>query len=675
LQGNLLQIDGQPFFPRVVRYRGESFARLAALGFNVVWLPMLPPLDLLQEAQANNLWLVATPPSHDDLTTRNASGGLVKIGSDFDRVLAWDLGSNLPADALPQVRSWIKALRTADPRHRPLLCEPASNLRDYSRQAEILVASRQPLGTSLQLNEYGMWLRARSQLMRPGTPMWTTLAVEPNPVLVEQMSLLAGGNPPRLMWQYPQLRAMMLTGLAAGARGFCFDAYASLDGDDAETQRRAVALEWINRELELIEPWTARGEYVSTAECSNPKLVGVVLQAQRARLLLPLPIGADNQYTLEVGAAGNITFTVPGAAESNDVYEISPAGLRPLPRQRVAGGMRITLPDGDCLSPILMTQDAQIISGLSKRLSQLGPRLVELQRQVLAADIEQAGSVLQRSAVLSATPPDAETQLALARQRLALADQVASQGDVGQQVVHMRQAGSAVRQSERFVWSRAALALGSPVATPFGLNSSTVADLWQLNAWLASTRRGPNRLPSGSCDSLDELMQAGWRNVQHPQPGVTATVELSSAMPYAGRGALKLAVVPDKPNEKPTVLETAPVWVTTAPMYVEAGECLQISGWVNVPRAIEGSVDGLMILDSVTGETMAERVHRTASWQSFTLYRMVPHSCNFSVTFALSGIGEAWIDEVTVQAVDQAGRTAPAVRLPSVTGGGRTTDR
>jgi hypothetical protein len=675
LQGNLLQVDNQPFFPRVVRYRGESFQRLANLGFNVVWLPMLPPLDLLQEAKQHNLWLVATPPSQDELTTRTASGGLVKIGSDFDRVLAWDLGANLPANALPPMRAWIKALRAADPRHRPLVCEPAEELRNYSRQADILVASRRPLGSSLQLNEYGMWLRARGQLMRPGTPLWTTLATEPSPAVIEQMALLSAGQPPRLVWQYPQLRAMVLTGLAAGVRGFCFDAYTSLDGDDAETLRRCVALELLNRELELIEPWTARGEYVSTAQCSDPKLVGVVLQAQRARLLVPLPIGADNQYALEVGNVGSVSFTVPGASEANDVYEISPAGLRPVARQRVTGGMRITLPDGDCLAPILMTQDPQIIAGLSRRLAQLGPRLIELQRMILAADIDRAGTTLRRAAELSATPPETERQLALAQQRLATADQVAATKDVAQQAVLLRQAGAAVRQAERIVWGQAALALGSPVATPFGLNSTTVADLWQMNAWLASTPRGPNRLPSGNCDSLDVLLQAGWRNVQHPQPGVTATVEHSSAMPYAGRAALKLSVVAETQQEKPTVLESAPVWVVTAPMYVEAGELLQISGWVNVPKPIEGSVDGLMIIDSVSGEAMADRVRRTTGWQAFTLYRMVPNSCNFTVTFALTGLGEAWIDEVTVQAVDQASRNAPAMRLPAVTGGGNLRGR
>ena len=76
-----------------------------------------------------------------------------------------------------------------------------------------------------------------------------------------------------------------------------------------------------------------------------------------------------------------------------------------------------------------------------------------------------------------------------------------------------------------------------------------------------------------------------------------------------------------------------------------------IHGWVHVPAAITGSVDGLLILDSMTGEPLAERIGETPGWREITLYRMAPHSGQLVLTFALSGLGEAWLDDVTVRKV------------------------
>jgi hypothetical protein len=69
----------------------------------------------------------------------------------------------------------------------------------------------------------------------------------------------------------------------------------------------------------------------------------------------------------------------------------------------------------------------------------------------------------------------------------------------------------------------------------------------------------------------------------------------------------------------------------------------------------------------VSGEPLAERVQQTAGWQEFTLYRVAPQRGRVAVTFALSGFGEAWIDDVTMQPIrlGAIGGPRPAVtRLP-----------
>jgi hypothetical protein len=71
-----------------------------------------------------------------------------------------------------------------------------------------------------------------------------------------------------------------------------------------------------------------------------------------------------------------------------------------------------------------------------------------------------------------------------------------------------------------------------------------------------------------------------------------------------------------------------------------------------VPGPITGSADGLLIVDSLSGEALADRIGKTAGWRQFVLYRVAPQSGAMCVTFALSGLGEAQLDDVVIQTVE-----------------------
>ena len=87
-------------------------------------------------------------------------------------------------------------------------------------------------------------------------------------------------------------------------------------------------------------------------------------------------------------------------------------------------------------------------------------------------------------------------------------------------------------------------------------------------------------------------------------------------------------------------------------MQVQAGQIVCIHGWVQVPNDITASTDGLLVVDSLSGEALADRIGKTKGWRQFALYRVAPQSGPMCVTFALSGIGEAWLDDVAIQVLD-----------------------
>ena len=99
------------------------------------------------------------------------------------------------------------------------------------------------------------------------------------------------------------------------------------------------------------------------------------------------------------------------------------------------------------------------------------------------------------------------------------------------------------------------------------------------------------------------------------------------------------------------LVESPPLTIQTPGVKVKAGEFVRIHGWVNVPQAFVGSQDGLRITDTLGGPAMAERVPITSGWQEFSLYRGVQKAGQLSVSFELTGIGVANIDEVTIRTI------------------------
>ena len=130
--------------------------------------------------------------------------------------------------------------------------------------------------------------------------------------------------------------------------------------------------------------------------------------------------------------------------------------------------------------------------------------------------------------------------------------------------------------------------------------------------------------------------------------------------PAVGAVGLRLAVVAVDPKNPPAVVETPPVLFTSPSVQVEAGQIVCIYGWVQVPAPITGSADGLLIVDSLAGEALADRIGQTDGWRQFALYRVAPQSGPMCVTFALSGMGEARLDDVAIQVVE--GRAAVTQR-------------
>ena len=658
--GMQLLVDGKPIFPRIVEHRGEPLAMLRDMGFTGVKLDRPPSRAILDEATAAGMWLVCPPPAPQ---SDGRSLTVPTLGTEYEPVLVWDLGENLTGGEFDRLVQWAELVRRAD-RHlaRPLMCDALTDLRIYSRHVDMLRPFRRPLGSSLELVDYLTWLRERPRLARPGTPFWTTIQTHPNWSVVEQVRLLAGDDAPSPAIRSEHLQLLVYTAVAAGARGLIFESQQPLDRDDPATKARRAALELLNLELELIEPWVSSGTLVTTLTSPDGEIRATLLQLQRSRLLLPLWLKRGAQYAAGQSSANGVSLIVPGVPDSNQAFEVLPTSLRPVDHKRVAGGVRVTLPEFGLTSAVLLTQDPLEITSMSRSVARYSQRAAQLhvelaqarvaEAEQLARQLGQAGQQVHLVWVSAAHGKVKAAQAALASQQWELA------------YLEAARAMRPLRVMERHYWDAAWQQGGAVVADPLLVSGTTFPGHWPLLQRLNAAQVGANRLPGGDCENRQRMVSSGWKHVQHPQDGLDSSAELVPGTPHSGQFSLRMRVWPQDAEQPPELVESPPIWITSAPVEVQAGELVRIRGFVRVPAPIVGNVDGLMIIDSLAGPALAERIALAEQWREFTLYRVAPRDEAMTVTFALTGIGEAWIDDITIEPLRLPAAASPVAGTP-----------
>ena len=665
----ILEVAGEPFFPRAIDHNGEPFEVLAALGFNAVRLAAPASSDQIEEARRTGLWIVCPPPQLPEVDVRRPDA-LPAFSSNWDRVLLWDMGQGLSEADVDTLAEHARRVRTCD-RHagRPLVASADSGLRSLSRHVDMLVARRTVLGTSVELRDWFAWLRERPRLARPGTPFLATLSTEIDARTARQAACLSGVGGRGLAVDPESLSLASLAAVAAGARGILFSSSRRIDADDHESRIRAAAARVMNLRLRLLEPWAAAGRFSTVVTASDPEVRGVVVEAARARMVVAWREAQGSQivashYRGDIPAeTAPVTLLMNGIPEAHQAWEVSPGGLRPLRHRRVTGGVSVVVDPFRSCSLVLVTGDPAVAAHVQERLRSQSAAQLEAVRQLAGLLLADAGDLLVRIPPLALGRLPGPAMLEVARQDVAVADSLVA-SDPANAAARYERAAAIAGQVERLVWEKGVVATGSLVAGALATSDATLVEHWRFVEALASTSPGPELLPGGGMERIDELSGGGWRHFARSQATLRTAVEVSRAAPASGRGSLVMRVDPVDAAAAPVIVETPPVWITTPPLAVPPGKLVQIEARVWVPRPVKGSVDGLVVFDSIGGPALAERVGPSPQWRRLVLYRVVPEEAGpLSVTFALTGLGEARLDDVSVRILERGGIGVPPEQL------------
>ena len=646
IQGSHLLADGRPFFPRVIQHQGEPVAWLQSLGFNAVKLNSSPSPQLLKEAQRLGMWIVAPPPFADENAPPPDA---------YRNVLAWSLGTRLVDRDVPYTRDLAAEVRSIDPqRQRPLLAGADCELSEYSRLASLLLLDRRTSATSFELADTREWLKDHQKLARPGTPFWGVVHSQPPAVLDQQLARFGRDASHPNDCDLEQLRLALFSNLGAGVRGIHFPTESPLSIDSVPAAMRVDALKLLNYEMRLVEPWISGGQLSEELSAPEAGVHATVWQTERSRLLFITQRAAAQQYVTPPAPQKQFTLLVPGVPPASYAYQVTTAGLKQLRSSMATGGLRITVDEAATSSLVVVTHDQLVVHFLNRTLGEIRQEATRLKHDLAVRRQLQISEVDQRLSIAGHPLKDSATWLRESEANLTQAQRVFASRDYPAAhsfVVKAEQLQARIRRGH---WEQSAAAFHAPSASPCIAQFTTLPLHWSLADKLRGATWNANCQAAGDFESLEQMTGAGWKNFTRVPEDLKSEVSLSLVNPHSGRSALRLAAALRDSRQTPGTIERPLVWITSSPVPVREQQIARITGWCYVPQTIAGSHDGLLIFDSIGGPDLADRMKLTRGWRQFTIYRAVPESGELVVTFALSGLGEAWIDDLHVNLLDPA---------------------
>lgn len=409
MQGGLLTVRERPLLPRAALWRGEPFDWLSDLGFNTLVLADFPTSEQVVEARRLGLWLVTPPPS---LPTSSASSVWTGDSSAFppcDRILAWNLGADLPESRERAQRRVADAKRLPSELRRPLWGCANQGLSTWSRMADLLATNAwrasvpmettDPSPTPIDSTAYGLAPLniARVEIapisldtVSPGRAMWADLHL---PALHAASNIGSVGedrSPAKPRYDdrtLTEIRGTLYRAVSDGVRGVLFRAPDTLEPGRPELRPLLSTLRTLNAELALLEPWLAASSGIDEAVCREEGYHVRVLHNERGRLAIVMApsrrVAAASSTTVRVESAFGrstkplsrvatnipLSFIDPGATNGMEAYAITPSGLRPVSRRRVAGGVEVTLENMPSFALVALTQEPLVVNYLTRRLA------------------------------------------------------------------------------------------------------------------------------------------------------------------------------------------------------------------------------------------------------------------------------------------------------------------
>ena len=622
-----------------------------------------------------------------------------------DAVVMWDLGSGRTSDQVRRVARLADTVRTYDPR-RPRAIDLWDGYAAYSSYVDAVGAHRWPLFTSLEMGNYKDWLTQRRKLTGSGKLSWTWLQTH----LPEWYLGLVHGDPKCVTFPDPigphpeQIRILTYLAVASGYRGLGYwsDQFLS---DACHGQDRLLEIALLNAEMELLEPvLMAATDSAKWIPTTNPNVFAAVIRGAKETVVLPVWFGTGTQHCPDQMTASGLSFTVDIIPDGATAWEVTAGGVDEIKGlRRLANGTQVILPEFDTTAAIVFTTDVsakgRIVRWQENTRHKLARTAAYWARQQAWVQYNKTAAV--HKAILAAGGPDVDDALGYFKKAQTQIVEASKYTDNNQPDLAYTAARRALRPLRLLMhehWRQATEKLDVPTASPFAVSFYSLPKHWELYRKMSCSRPGGNALEHGGFE-LNEAAPKdgaavsslpGWvrrsqvldavsavaaivntddksKPIQDPpivpepprlgryeftgRPIPTASGRKATLpKPDLGRHCLQLGIYA-KPNEDgpPQALERSFLAVDSPSVEFPPGTWVRITFWAKVPYGVVSSADGAVVYDSVGGEGLAVRLNAVPEWKRFHLYRQMPESGKLSLTFAITGLGSAYFDDVKIE--------------------------
>jgi len=636
LERNLLEKRGKdsiyrPWLPVAIDAPGANPVELRKAGFDVLVDSGRSDPERLRSAVDHGAMLMKR------LSDATASDGPQRLLDQMasyplrHAVAFWHIGERLGRqrdikareEEVAKIRAGLAAIRGLDDDDShwtianvdgelPLFARAPTGLDMVGIQTRLWSTAQDFLESYDYLNQRRL-LTVRSNL---GALFWAWIPASTPP---EVMRNIWGDDPPP-SWGTPpvqpaQLRLMTYLALAAGYRGLGYLGDASLTRTAGAGRVLWIEMSLLNLEIDLCEQILAQNEAkireygvydpeplalpsnaIQIPQGRKPPVLkelsprpgmraaAVPLVDRKGALLLVADYGSGAQFQPPQLAADEVTITM-ALPEGAQAFEITPGGVKVLPRERVAVGTRITIKEFDTTSLILCTGDLamyeqvrSVVESVRHKVVPLAIEQAELMLQAvteingrLAADGHQFRSKvdlkLRRQAGIEGQPMDVPDLLAKSQESIKNARDAWERQDYAAAWADARRAERPLRLVMFGHWQQAYAALAKatntlypkragevenddeiprvkkkddkpkiprnppvlvqPIACPPLISFYTLPEHYIWVDWITGRpgyRFGRNRVPSGHFDDPQLISESGWVDVSYHLDGLVGKI-------------------------------------------------------------------------------------------------------------------------------------------------------
>lgn len=765
--GGRLTRDGLDWVPVVIQAPGADLRVLRELGPDVLSLPIDADPATIDEAR--RLGFLLMPSLGDRLKEPGAAASAMDAFPGRDAVAFWDLADGLGRlrdpkarkDELDRVRAVEKLVRErpeGTPRLMTGTVDGQLPLFAQSGRSLDLIGVR-PLGwgTTQEPRETLAYLsqrRALTTLVNGQAPFLAWVAATPDPAF--KVNIWGQSTPPE--WGVPQvqpeqLRLYMYAALAAGYRAIGVEADASLTTEAGRSLRAEIAL--VRAEIALVEGIIARGTdpissppayppdvvppivynplgiaggvggrqktqiLPETAEHPTIKVAGIGSRDGRSRLLVVGDYAGNAQWQPPQMAINDLKIVVPAALESAQAWEIGLGEVKLLERERIPGGIRLSIPEFGVTTLILLTGDLELKGRIEAEVRRIRPFAIPMAINQAIAQYDSTLETHNRLAREGVELRDADDKplnltngwFEVAREKIKAAQEALARESYELAWTEARAASRPLRLVMRNHWDQANLALSRttkqalgrpdpaaspgatiasrvdksrpgvltpPVSSPPLTAFNTLPQHYRMLGTIRDWEFGRNLMPGPAFVDRAKLIDAGWDlDAGYRVDGLTTKANVFPRDPKVSKSPdalmLRVAATEKELLDRQSPFQDFPVAAAVSPpARVKAKNLVRIRVLVRMPRPTPMGGGGIVVRDSIGGESLQFRSFGPIpAWQELVLYRTAPADGEVRVMLGMAGLGEAHFADLKIEALapsaEAPGEVARSPRGPAAT--------